>query len=515
MRGMTRVFLISLLCSATPLFAADLVVAPLFRDGAVLQRGRDVPVWGKAGADAEVVVSFGDHRAVATADGDGRWEAALPAMDAEAEPRVMTVTSGEDTLEVADVLVGEVWLASGQSNMGWQIRQSREEDQEMAAERPVPGLRVFTVPQRLNHERQFTVDGEWTHATPETAPRLTAVGYFFGRKLVEELGVPVGIVNSSWGGSTIAPWIDDETGFDGVGELAEVRAHRRLRSPGMPEFRRLLRAYAVEMQEWSEKAVRMLDAGGDPTGMPEAPELLSLGHRAEAGTYQAMIHPLAPYALRGTIWYQGESNRGDGMEYFHMKRALIQGWRDRFRAPEMPFLFVQIAPYRYGNDRPDELAEFWAVQQRTLEIPHTGMVVTLDIGDLDDIHPGNKSEVGRRLALWALADSYGRDGLVKSGPLFRGYRVVDGGVEIEFDHVGGGLATRDGEPPSHFEVAGEDGEFKPAVAAIAADGTSLVVSSEAVAEPVRARFAWEKTAEPNLMNREGLPAGAFDTGWGE
>ena len=495
--------------------AADLVLAPLFQDGAVLQRERDVPVWGKAAAGADVVVSFADHRATATADAGGRWEAALPAMDANAEPQVMTVSSGGESMEVTDVLVGEVWLASGQSNMGWLVRQSRKEDQEMVKDGPVPGLRVFSVPQVLNHERQFSVGGQWVHATPETAPGLTAVGYFFGRHLVEELGIPVGIVNSSWGGSRIEPWWDDETGLDGIEELAELREHRRQRSPGFAEFREPLREYVVEMQAWAGEAIEALDAGGDAPSMPSGPELLRLGHGAEAGTYQAMIHPLAPYGFRGVIWYQGESNRGDGMLYFAKKRALIQGWRDRFRTPDMPFLFVQIAPFQYGNDRPDQLPELWVAQQKTLEIPHTGMVVTLDIGDVKDIHPGNKSEVGRRLALWALADSYGREDVVKSGPLFREHRVVDGGIEIHFDHLGGGLVTRDGEVPSHFEVAGGDGVFKPAAAKIAADGMSLVVSSPEVAEPKQARFAWEKTAEPNLMNAEGLPAAAFHTGWPE
>jgi len=173
--------------------------------------------------------------------------------------------------------------------------------------------------------------------------------------------------------------------------------------------------------------------------------LLSLGHGAETGTYQAMIHSLAPYAIRGFIWYQGESNRGDGMIYAAKKRALIEGWRARFQVPEAPFFFVQIAPFQYGNDRPEQLAEFWAAQQKTLEIPNTGMVVTLDVGDVKDIHPGNKSEVGRRLALLALADAYGKEGVVKSGPLYRGHRIDDGGIVVEFDYAGSGLATRDGK----------------------------------------------------------------------
>jgi sialate O-acetylesterase len=511
---MTRALLFSLMFFAAPLMAADLVLAPLFQDGAVLQRDREIPVWGMAAPGEEVTVSFAAKQSTTKSGADGRWEVRLPATPANAEPQVMTVSGSGKTVEIKDLLVGEVWLASGQSNMGWRINQSRKEDQEIAKQGPVPGLRVFSVPQRLHHEPQFAVAGSWEHATPKTAPQLTAVGYFFGRHLVEELGIPVGIINSSWGGSRIEPWWD-EVSLDGIDELAEIRATRRPRVPGFPEYRVPLRKYALEMAEWSQQTVAAIDAGKDAPPMPSAPPLLSLGHGAETGTYQAMIHPLAPYAIRGFIWYQGESNRGDGMLYTAKKRALIEGWRSRFQVPDAPFFFVQIAPFQYGQDRPEQLAEFWVGQQKTLDIPNTGMVVTLDIGDVKDIHPGNKSEVGRRLALWALADAYGKEGVVKSGPLYQKHRVVNGGIEVGFEHVGGGLVTRDGEVPSHFEIAGEDGAFKPATAEISADAKTITLKSAEVASPTQARFAWNKTAEPNLMNREGLPAAAFHTDWPE
>jgi len=509
---MTRVLLFSSMFFATPLMAADLVLAPLFQDGAVLQRDREIPVWGMAGPEEEVTVAFAGKQSTTTSGADGRWEVKLPAAPANAEPQVMTVSSSGKTVEAKDLLIGEVWLASGQSNMGWRINQSRKEDQESAKQGPVPGLRVFTVPQRLHHEPQFSVPGSWEHATPQTAPNLTAVGYFFGRHLVEELGIPVGIINSSWGGSRIEPWWD-EVSLDGIDELAEIRAKRRARVPGFPEYRVPLRAVALEMAEWSQQAIAAIDAGQNAPPIPSPPPLLSLGHGAETGTYQAMIHPLAPYAIRGFIWYQGESNRGDGMIYAAKKRALIEGWRARFQVPDAPFLFVQIAPFQYGKDRPEQLPELWAAQQKTLEIPNTGMAVTLDIGDVKDIHPGNKSEVGRRLALWALADTYGKEGVVKSGPLYQKHHVVNGGIVVEFAHIGSGLATRDGKAPSHFEIAADDGGFKPATAEIAADGKTIFIKSTEVPSPTQARFAWNKTAEPNLMNREGLPAAAFHTDW--
>jgi sialate O-acetylesterase len=222
---------------------------------------------------------------------------------------------------------------------------------------------------------------------------------------------------------------------------------------------------------------------------------------------------LVPFALRGFIWYQGESNNGEGMAYATKKRALIEGWRKQFMAPEAPFLFVQLAPFNYGPQRDSDLPGIWWAQQETLKIPHTGMAVTNDIGDPKNIHPTNKSEVGRRLSLWALADTYGRKDLVKSGPLFSGYEVTDKGITLQFSHTGGGLVARDGKPLSHFEIAGADGVYHPADAAISADGKTILLTSGAVPKPDRARFAWSQVAEPNLMNREGLPAAAFNTHW--
>ena len=226
-----------------------------------------------------------------------------------------------------------------------------------------------------------------------------------------------------------------------------------------------------------------------------------------------MIHPLVPCALRGFIWYQGESNNGEGMLYTAKMRALIEGWRTQFKAPEGPFLYVQLAPFNYGAERAGHLPALWWAQQKALDIPHTGMAVTNDIGNVRDIHPNNKSEVGRRLALWALADTYGQNGIVKSGPLFKSFKVTDQGIAVSFDHTGGGLASRDGKPLDNFEVAGSDGVYQPAQASIGADGKSLLLTSDKVAKPDRARFAWSQNAEPNLMNREELPAAAFNTHW--
>jgi sialate O-acetylesterase len=507
----TRIPCIVLLL-AQPLFAA-ISPAPLFQNGAVLQREKPVPVWGRADAGAKVTVSFGGQTKTTTADAAGRWQVALDAMPASAEGRTLTIAeNASPALEIKDVLVGEVWLGSGQSNMQWSIAQVRQEDQDLAAAGPVPLLRLFQVPRTLNHARQETVKAAWTPASPETTRGFSAVAYFFGRKLAEELKIPVGIIHSSWGGSRIEPWWAEE-GLVGIPELADLRKDRLAKSPGFPEYDLPFRKFVGAVRDWSDSATKALDAGLPAPEMPKAPALLKLGHNQETGTYQAMIHPLVPYSLRGFIWYQGESNNGEGMLYTTKMRALIEGWRKQFKAPAAPFLFVQLAPYNYGPQRDQDLPGIWWAQQKALEIPHTGMAVTNDIGDPKNIHPTNKSEVARRLALWALADTYGKPGIVKSGPLFSGFKVTDKGIAVSFDHAGGGLASRDGKPLSCFEIAGRDGVYQPADAKISGDGKWILLSSATVVKPDRARFAWSQIAEPNLMNREGLPAAAFHTHW--
>lgn len=493
--------------------AAEVTLAPLFQDGGVLQRDKAVPVWGRATAGKAVTVSFAGQIQTTTADAGGKWQISLLPMPASADGRTLGVTeAGLPPVEIKGLVVGEVWLASGQSNMQWKVSQARPKDQAVAAEGPVPLMRFFDVPRVLNHTRQETVNAKWSPATPETARQFSAVGYFFGKQLAEELKVPIGIIHSSWGGSRIEPWWAEE-GLPGVEALAETRTRRLAGSPGFPEYDKPFRSHVSVIREWADQAAKALDTGAPAPAMPQGPELLKLGHNAETGTYQAMIHPLVPYALRGFLWYQGESNNGEGMLYFEKKKALIAGWRKQFGAAEAPFLFVQLAPFGYGADRAEGLPGIWLAQQETLKIPHTGMAVTNDIGNLKDIHPNNKSDVGRRLALWAMADTYGKTELVKSGPLFAEAKVTAAGIAIRFDHGGGGLTTRDGKPPTWFEVAGGDGTFHPAEAKISADGKSLMLTSSKVPKPDRARFAWSQLAEPNLMNREGLPAAAFNTHW--
>jgi len=501
----------ALLALAHPASALDL--APLFQNGAVLQRDKPVPVWGHAAPNAQVTVTFGGQSQTTTTDTNGRWKLSLAPLATSAEGRTLTATeAGAPPVEVKDILVGEVWLASGQSNMEFKVGQTRPEDQQLAASPTTATLRLFQVPHVLSHTRQETVNAHWTPATPETIHGFSAVAYFFGRGLSEDLKIPVGLIESDWGGSRIEPWFADE-GLTEVPELAALEKHRRAAMPGSPEYDQPYRAYLKATRDWTATAEQALDAGKATPDMPKPPALLALGSSAEVGTYQAMIHPLTPYALRGFLWYQGESNNGEGMGYAAKMEGLIAGWRKQFANPGAPFLYVQIAPYNYGEPRNFTLPELQVAQQSILKkVPNTGMAVTNDVGNPADIHPTNKSDVAARLLRWALADTYGHKGIVKSGPTFNAYKVEGGMIRIAFNDTGTGLVTRDGQPPNCFEVAGDDGIFSAAEAKIA-DNHMVVVKSAAVPAPTQVRFAWSQVALPNLMNREGLPASCFHTHW--
>ena len=481
---------------------AEIKLPALFSDGAVLQRDRELTIWGWATPQQPVTVEFAQQQAQTQALADGTWSVKLPALPASAEPRSMQVREGNAApVVVNNLLVGEVWLASGQSNMEWGISASRPEDQAMAQAAALPQIRMIKVPHRVTHQRQEDFSGNWQQATPEQVKHFSAVGYFFARQLHEALKVPVGIVNSSWGGTRIDPWLAEE-GFAGVAELAEMAKTRATQLPGTPAYQQAFRKHVAELRQWCDVAEKA-PAERVPA-MPKAPAILPL--QSHAGMYQAMIHPLRRYALRGFIWYQGESNNGEGMLYYHKMRVLIDGWRQQFGMAEAPFYFVQLAPFAYKKAN---LPEMWVAQQMASRLPHTGMAVIQDIGDPKDIHPRNKSEVGRRLALWALDRTYGMPQGVVSGPLYRRSSVDGARMRIRWDHVGGGLVARDGKPLTHFEIAGADGTFHPAVAEIDPKGQELLVSSPAVPAPQQVRFAWSEVAEPNLMNREGLPAAAF------
>ncbi len=507
------IFLCAILCLSASA-RAELRLPGFFGDHMVLQRDAPIPVWGWADPGAEVSVLLGTDEAkavTAKAGEDGRWKVALPAMEANAEGLSLTVKSGDKTLTLKDVLVGEVWLCSGQSNMEWTVAASLNPAEEIAAAN-FPAIRQMKIAHLTAPTPQQDVSSVWQVCSPETAGSFTAAGYYMARELHRELGVPIGLLNSSWGGTRIEPWTPLE-GFAKVPALAAIHDKVLNTLPTSEPYRVGLQRHMDEVSGWLAAAKESLATQQSVPATPVFPAALQplTAHTAPTTLYNAMIQPLVGYGMRGAIWYQGESNHTEGMAYADKQQALVSGWRGQWGLGDFPFCYVQIAPWQYGTSEPTILARFWEAQTACLAIPNSGMVVTSDIGDVKDIHPKNKQEVGRRLALLALKHTYGRDELVASGPVFRELVVEPGRLLVKFDEVAGGLKSRDGQPLTHFELIGETGEFVAAEAKIEGADT-VVLTAAGVKDPAAMRYGWHKLAEPNLANGAGLPASAFRAG---
>jgi sialate O-acetylesterase len=388
--------------------------------------------------------------------------------------------------------------------MAWPVSRATNAEQEVAAAK-YPKIRLLQIPRAPAGQPASDVSAAWTPCNPKTVPSFSALGYFFGRYLHKELGVPVGLINTSWGGTRIEPWTPP-AGFASVPTLhGIVKQIEEADAKYADACRKTLDA----IEAWIPRARTALVTSKRVPPKPAWPQHLLANRGRPTGLYNGMVHPLVPFGFRGALWYQGEANRADGMLYHDKMKALINGWRSVWAQGDFPFYFVQLAPYRYKGE-PTMLPRLWESQTATLSVPNTGMAVTVDVVDnIKDIHPTNKQDPGKRLALWALANVYGREGIVYSGPLYKSMAVEGNKVRLRFDHVGSGLVSRDGKPLSNFEIAGADKKFVEAKAEI--DGEAVVVSADGVAAPVAVRFGWHQESQPNLSNKEGLPASPFRT----
>ena len=639
----TTLALLAATTLTTGLARADVRLPAILGSGMVVQAETEAPFWGWADPGEKITLSAdwpGATPATATTGPDGTWRTALVTPGAGGSYSV--TVKGDNTLTLTDVLVGEVWLCSGQSNMEWPMRQVDHADAEIAAA-DHPQIRLFIVQNAISPVPLADCKGQWMICSPETVPNFSGVGYYFGRALHQDLGVPVGLIAADWGGTPAEAWtsaeglapfpqyagslefmrllsedpaaleteyqqalaawtakyesaeqltwanadfdagawhtmnqpaswqgaelgsfdgtvwyrreieipaawdgrdltlelgpIDDEdvTYFNGV----EIGAHRGAGHWNTP--RRYTVPAKLVKQGKAAIAVSVLDTGGiggingkpdqmfvAPTGHAES-ERLSLagpwsyrigasaqgipgrpqkrGMNANTATslYNGMIAPIRPFAIRGAIWYQGESNRGRAYEYRSLFPAMINDWREKWGS-DFPFYLVQIATFTYGGDK-GETAELREAQLMALSLPNTGMAVTMDIGNPRDIHPRNKLDVGNRLALWALAKTYGKTGFEYSGPLYAGFERDGNRIRIRFQHAEG-LQSRGGVAKG-FEVAGEDQAWHAAGAII--DGDTVILSAYGVLKPVAARYGWDDDDEPNLFNAAGLPASPFRT----
>jgi sialate O-acetylesterase len=490
--------------------SADVTLPSVFSDHMVLQQQQPVRVWGWADAGQSVEVRLGANSATTTPDATGRWQVELPPLAASSQPQSLVVRGG-NTIEIQDVLIGEVWLCSGQSNMEWTVGRSANAAEEIASAK-FPLIRQIAIPKTSAFLPQKDVKADWRVCSPETVASFTACGYFMARHLHQELDVPIGLINSSWGGTRVEPWTPP-VGFQQVDALQSTYDSVMTRTPGTPAYEERLNAHIAATQAWIETAKQSQANAAVLAPNPTFPaELIPFTtHQDPTMLFNGMIYPVLGFPIRGAIWYQGESNHNEGMLYFEKKKALIGGWRELWQQGDFPFYYVQIAPFQYGNEDPTILATFWEAQAAVQQIPNTGMVVINDIATLNDIHPPGKQEVGRRLALLALKNDYGRDDVIANSPEMESLEVLDDRLKLTFKNTGGGLKTRDGQSPTHFEIVGSaSAGFQVATAEI--DGDSVILKSDLVKKPVAFRFAWHKLAEPNLMGGTGLPVGAVRGG---
>ncbi|WP_246849967.1 sialate O-acetylesterase [Rufibacter roseolus] len=458
LKSLGKLFM-GLLLAAGTTSAGAVSLPSIIGNHMVLQRNAEVTIWGwgKTGEEVTVTGSWDNKPMKVKTDNLAQWSVKLQTSGVSG-PQTVTV-KGYNTIVLEDVLLGEVWLCSGQSNMEWSANAGIDNAEKHIAEANYPSIRFFQVGHRTADAPQLDVQGQWVVCTSETMKHFSAIGYFFGRELHHNLKAPVGLINSSWGGTPAEVWLS-ASAISTNPVLADAAAKRK-------------------EVEWG----------------PVQP----------AKAYNAMIAPLIPFRLAGALWYQGESNVDAPEVYAQMLPALIKNWRTEWKN-EFPFYFVQIAPYKYGGA--EEWPRLAEAQLKTLSVPNTGMAVIHDVGNVDDIHPRNKLPVGQRLAALALNKTYGKKDVPASGPIYREMKKEGNKIRLYFDNAEQGLIAK-GKELIHFEIAGEDQNFVPAKARI--DGKTVVVSAKEVKNPVAVRLGWSNSANPNLFNKAGLPASGFRT----
>jgi sialate O-acetylesterase len=497
-RIIAALFLISFL---SPLSAqADVKPSPLFSDHMVLQQGVPVPVWGYADAGETVTVTLGDQTQSATPDATGKWIVRLPAQKV-GDPLTMTI-AGKNSIKITDILIGEVWVASGQSNMQFPVSKKfgayaglLNEEQEIAAAN-YPTIRMFTGAPTTKYDPQTSINGKWAVCSPATVPAFSAVGYLFARDLQKELNVPVGIVTLAFGASTAEAWISREKMIsdpilkpmlDGLD--ASVNYYKT--KPTDP-------ASAAPPRPWP-----MNKKGAKPTRQTDP----SRDQHEPTVLFNGMINPAIPYAMRGVIWYQGESICGgyNGvLNYGHVQNALVEDWRSRWGEGDFPFYIVQLPGQQDLSNNPLVREG----QAAIFQLPNTGMACIIDTGEAKNVHPHNKEPCGERLTKLALANVYGKQ-IEYSGPVYDSMAVEGGNIRLKFTHLGGGLVAKGG-PLKWFQIAGADQKFVDADAKI--DGDTIVVSSPTVTAPAAVRYAWDNFPDGcNLFNTADIPASPFRT----
>jgi len=497
-RPTRRCFTLAMFVLFTAAASANLRLPAIISDNMVLQQNSTIALWGWANAGETVTIKAGwpaNAGAVVTAGADGKWMAWIKTGKAGGPYTISFIAS--DTITIKNVLLGEVWLASGQSNMEFFMAKTRNASytgvidyQAEIAAADFPSIRMIDVPNKMADTPQDNFTGKWKICSPQTADTFSAVAYYFARDVHQATGYPIGIVNATWGGTPAESWtkkqvLQNDSGFNKI--LERYRQN-------LDSFPAKQQEYKTALQQWTADSVGKAKpkAPGNPTNN-KSPYVL----------YNGMIAPIIPYTLKGVIWYQGESNADHAWQYRRLFPAMIESWRADWNNSKLPFYFVQISPHRSQNP---EIRDAQLYTYR--HVPHAGMAVTIDNGDSLDIHPRNKKLVGERLARWPLYFDYDRKNIVYSGPLYKSYQVKGNKIIISFDYTAGGLEAKDGAL-AEFTIAGSDSSFVPAQATI--QGNTVVVWSDAIKKPQAVRFAWKNVPHPNLYNKAGLPASPFRT----
>lgn len=479
--------------------AADVELHPLFRDHMVLQQKVMVPVWGTGTPGEKVSVLMLGNRGEAVTDAEGRWRVMVGPFQ-HGGPHEMTVEAG-NKITIKDILVGEVWVCSGQSNMDWPVKKSMNAEEEIAnANHPM--IRLFGVDWAVSDKPEATLQGTWMVCNRDSVAGFSAAGYFFARELRRKLKVPVGIIQSSLGATPCQAWTSRKA-LESDPELAKIITEWN-------EFRAAKAKAAATSAATAPATDRQVSKPADSRSEEQVSPHRQGPRRAPSVLFNAMIHPIIPYRIAGVLWYQGESDTWMAERYRRLFPAMIRDWREHWGQGDFPFLFVQLP--NFGERKPEpgdsEWAELREAQAAALTLPKTGMIVTIDIGEADNIHPGNKQEVGLRLALLAEATVYNLN-VSHTGPVYFSRKVEGDSIRLRFNSIGGMLGAREQQPLKGFAIAGEDRKFYWAEATI--DQGTVVVRSDKVPKPVAVRYAWADNPECNLIGVFQLPAGPFRT----